>query len=290
MIRLSLSLACALAALPSCTTTSRGAAPGVSPGLVAAEPAVAGRREERPSRRELVRRILPQNVRVYVYDADSARGAASGVAIGAEIQGGSSLTYVLTNAHAIDTSGMARPRIAVLIEADGEVSRHPAEVVAAGSVPDMDLALLKVPGVRLPLADLAAEAELEPGEDVVVAAAPYGRSISISGGMVSQVERDRRTRRPVMLKTDAPIGYGASGGGIYSVSTGRLLAIVEGYRTAKVDLAVANQPYSFDIPMPGETFAAPSTKVRAFLESKGLERLLERPAGPVPGPAQAALQ
>ena len=44
-----------------------------------------------------------------------------------------------------------------------------------------------------------------------------------------------------MVKTDAPIGYGASGGGIFSLETGKLLAIVEGYRTAKVGFAVAEQ-------------------------------------------------
>jgi serine protease Do len=37
---------------------------------------------------------------------------------------------------------------------------------------------------------------------------------------------------------------------------------------------VAEQSYSFDVPMPGETFAAPSAKVRRFLESKGYGRLL----------------
>ena len=83
-----------------------------------------------------------------------------------------------------------------------------------------------------------------------------------------------------MLKTDAPIGYGASGGGIYSLETGRLLAIVEGYRTAKVGFAVAEQSYSFDVPMPGETFAAPSSKVRRFLQDKGYERLLTHRAAP----------
>ena len=114
------------------------------------------------------------------------------------------------------------------------------------------------------------------GEDVVVAACPFGKSLSLSGGMLSQVEWDRESKRPKMVKTDAPIGYGASGGGIFSLETGKLLAIVEGYRTAKVGFAVADKDYSFDVPMPGETFAAPTSKVRGFLESKGYGRLLSR--------------
>jgi S1-C subfamily serine protease len=140
----------------------------------------------------------------------------------------------------------------------------------------MDLALLRVRGVELSPAELAEDLELELGEDVVVAACPFGKALSLSGGMLSQVEWDRESKSPKMVKTDAPIGYGASGGGIFSLETGKLLAIVEGYRTAKVGFAVADKDYSFDVPMPGETFAAPTSKVRGFLQSKGFGRLLNR--------------
>ena len=147
-------------------------------------------------------------------------------------------------------------------------------MVATGSVPDMDLALLKVPGLPLEPAQLASDSEPELGDDVVVAASPFGRALSLSGGMVSQLEWDKESKKPRMVKTDAAIGYGASGGGIFSLESGKLLAIVEGYRTAKVGFAVAEQNYSFDVPMPGETFAAPSAKVRVFLQQKGFARLL----------------
>lgn len=230
----------------------------------------------RPTRREVVRRILPHNVRLVVYEGTDgeARRTASGVVIGSEVGSKGSVSYVLTNAHALDTTGLQAPRLVITLEQRGEVLEYPAEPVATGSVPDMDLALLRVRGVRLSPAELAHDGELEPGEDVVVAASPFGKAISLSGGMVSQVEWDRELKSPAMLKTDAPIGYGASGGGIFSLSTGRLLAIVEGYRTAKVGFAVAEQSYSFDVPMPGETFAAPSSKVRRFLHAHGYSRLL----------------
>ncbi|MGQ0504382.1 MAG: serine protease, partial [Myxococcaceae bacterium] len=112
------------------------------------------------------------------------------------------------------------------------------------------------------------------GDVVIVLGAPYGTGLSPSGGMVSVVELSSASRAPKKLKTDAPIGYGASGGGIFSLTTGKLLAIVEGYRTAKVGFAVQEQAYSFDVPMPGETFAAPSAKVRSFLKGKGYAALL----------------
>ncbi|MBJ6762352.1 trypsin-like peptidase domain-containing protein [Myxococcaceae bacterium JPH2] len=228
----------------------------------------------RPSRKEMVRRILPHNVRLIATDGGEARRTASGVVVGTERTEKGVASFVLTNAHAVVTSDLKAPALKIVIDGRGDATEYPAEVVASGEVPALDLALLRVSGVALPAVALADDDELEPGEDVVVAASPYGRALSISGGMVSQVEWDAETKRPRMLKTDAPIGYGASGGGIFSLETGRLLAIVEGYRTAQVGFEVAEQAYSFDVPMPGETFAAPTAKVRGFLEAKGFGRLL----------------
>ena len=266
-----------LAVLTSCATAPLPAAPAQTVlAAPLAQPALA---MERPSRRDMVRQILPYNVRFMVYEGSAARRTASGVAIGNDTGPEGVFTYVLTNAHAVDPEGLEHPTYAVLVENRGEVAEYPATPVAVGSVPELDLALVKVRGITLPAAPLAEDSELELGDDVVVAAAPYGRALSLSGGMVSQLEWDQQSRRPRMLKTDAPIGYGASGGGIYSLSSGKLLAIVEGYRTAKVGFAVADQPFSFDVPMPGETFAAPSAKVRGFLEKNGFARLLQRRGG-----------
>lgn len=234
--------------------------------------------EARPTRKQVVRQILPHNVRLVVSEDGKTRRSASGVVIGTEQTEQGGVSYVITNAHAVDMSGLKAPNMVIHLENRAEVTEFPVEVVATGKVPEMDLALLRVPGVELSSAQLAEDAELELGEDVVVAACPFGKSLSLSGGMLSQVEWDPESRQPRMVKTDAPIGYGASGGGIFSLETGKLLAIVEGYRTAKVGFAVADKDYSFDVPMPGETFAAPTSKVRGFLEAKGFGRLLSRPS------------
>jgi len=231
---------------------------------------------ERPTRKQLVRRIVPHNVRLVVTEGGKSRRTASGVVIGTERTDKGVASYIITNAHAVDVDDLKAPKMVITQERQAELSEYPVEVVATGQVPDMDLALLRVHGVELSPAELAGDTELELGEDVVVAACPFGKSLSLSGGMLSQVEWDRESKSPKMVKTDAPIGYGASGGGIFSLETGKLLAIVEGYRTAKVGFAVADKDYSFDVPMPGETFAAPTSKVRGFLESKGYGRLLSR--------------
>jgi serine protease Do len=265
-------VSCATAPLPAPSESSRpvamkaeGTTPGETPAM-------------RPSRKELVRRILPHNVRLSIVEDGQVRRSASGVVIGNEHTGQGLVSYVLTNAHAVDMAGLDQPRLRVFVDGRGESTEYAARVVATGSVPDMDLALVRVPGLGLEPAQLATDEELELGEDVVVAASPFGRALSLSGGMLSQVEWDKTSKLPNMVKTDAPIGYGASGGGIFSLESGKLLAIVEGYRTAKVGFAVAEQNFSFDVPMPGETFAAPTAKVRAFLGTHGFGRLLS--AGP----------
>jgi len=182
---------------------------------------------------------------------------------------------VLTNEHVVSARGEDELRFMVLVDdGRGGSVEHASTVVARGSVPDCDLAVLRIEGVALPPAQLATDSDLGVGEDVFVVAAPYGRALSVSAGLVSQIDFDKEAK-PSMLKTDAAIGYGASGGGMFSAVNGRLLGIVEGYRTAKVSIPVAQETYSFDIPMPGETFVAPVAKIRAFLTAEGLGGLLE---------------
>ncbi|MFP2961413.1 serine protease [Myxococcus sp. 1LA] len=267
---------------PAAVTSAPQAAPVV-------ERVIAVQDAPRMTRKEQVRRILPHNVRLQLASQGRVRSTASGVVVGAERDAnGASVAWVVTNAHAVAMDGMDAPELRVLVDRRAESLEHRGEVVAMGQVPDLDLALVRVPGLDLPAVELADDAELELGEDVVVAASPFGRALSLSGGMLSQVEWDKESQRPKMVKTDAPIGYGASGGGIFSLTTGRLLAIVEGYRTAKVDFEVQQENYSFDVPMPGETFAAPSAKVRHFLQAKGFGRLLARKPMTEGGVAHAA--
>ncbi|MDQ3265417.1 MAG: serine protease [Myxococcota bacterium] len=240
--------------------------------------ALAAHPVQPPSRREVIRGLLAHNVRVLVYEGESAKRTASGVVLAVSHRGAAPVTYVITNAHVVDPQGLSSPRYTIKVDRRGESTEYPARLVAQGTVPQMDLGVVSVEGLVLPAAPLASAEELELGEDVIVAAAPYGRPISLSGGMIAHLDWDPQTGLPRMLKTDAAIGYGASGGGVYSVTTGRLMAIVEGYRTAKVSFAVAKEDVSFDVPMPGETFAAPTPKIRAFLQEKNLGWILEEGA------------
>src|SRR5207245_9706830 len=130
-------------------------------------------------------------------------------------------------------------------------------------------------GEALPAATIASEDQVDVGDDVVVVGAPYGRALSVSSGIVSQLEVDEQEPHLQRgMKTDAPIGYGASGGGVFDVPSGRLAGIVEGYRTAKVAFGgLSKDEFSFDVPMPGETFLAPPSKIRAFVLRAGIGKL-----------------
>ena len=266
-------LSCAASPTPNAVSAHPGTGGVVTPVVMQS----VGAQAQRPSRKELVKRILPHNVRLAIHEGGKARRTASGVVIGNEKTPEGLVSYVLTNAHAVEMGDLKDPRLVVIVDERADSTEYTGQVVATGAVPDMDLALLKVPGLPLAPAQLASDTELELGDDVVVAASPFGRALSLSGGMLSQVEWDKTSKVPRMVKTDAAIGYGASGGGIFSLESGKLLAIVEGYRTAKVGFAVAEQNFSFDVPMPGETFAAPTSKVRQFLQQHGFARLLGGP-------------
>ena len=221
-----------------------------------------------PSRAQTVRRVLPMSVRIQVLSGTDVRRSATGVVVQTERKAGETAprSMILTNAHVADPADLKQVSYRVLLERHGRVEKTlPAKLVGLGKVPEEDLALLEV-AADLPAAEISTEQAVDVGDDVVVVGAPYGKSLSVSGGMVSQLEAEEGDAssplRYKAMKTDAAIGYGSSGGGVFSVSTGRLVGVVEGYRTARVAI---NEKMAFDVPMPGETFVAPVTKIRKFL-------------------------
>ncbi|MHB8417449.1 MAG: trypsin-like peptidase domain-containing protein [Myxococcales bacterium] len=231
----------------------------------------------RSARYLAIHRALPQSVRIQVFAAGALGRTASGVCLADDRPAHRS--YVLTNAHVVERGDLpGDPVFRVVVEGPRGTSRtFSARLLAKGSVPGADLALLEVPGVDLVPAELAPDESPEVGEAVVVIGAPFGRELSVSSGLVSSIvwSGGEGGRIQDRIKTDASIGYGTSGGGVFRVRDGALVAVIEGYRTARVEMPLASQQnYGFDIPMPGETFAAPAAKIRRFLSAQGLAWLL----------------
>ena len=233
-----------------------------------------------------VQKVYPSAVRVHIAAAGKLVRSASGIAFARDGES----TYVLTNAHVVDPSRAWQEPIELRVLVSGAKEPLLARVVARGRVPDTDLAVLEVRTSDIPVTALAVDDALDLGDDLVVIGAPFGKGLSVAAGIVSQVEYDfaenaSAPRRPKSLKTDAAIGYGSSGGGVFDVPGGRLVGLVEGYRTARVAFG-KDEGYSFDVPMPGETFVAPAAKIRRFLGEHGLSRLAPgRPPATAMAPA-----
>lgn len=218
----------------------------------------------------VIKKALRESLRVEVLVKGKVERAASRVVVAAE----GDTSYVLTNEHVVQREGLSGSASFQIVMERPKLHRLKARVVAEGKAPDEDLALLAMDGEALPPVPLAAEDEVEVGDDVVMVGAPYGRSLSVSSGIVSQLESDEQDPHvQKSMKTDAPIGYGASGG-VFEVPSGRLVGLVEGYRTAKVAFGgISKDDFSFDVPMPGETFLAPPAKIRGFIARSGIGKL-----------------
>jgi S1-C subfamily serine protease len=225
------------------------------------------------SRSATVQRVFPSAARIQISAAGEVVRSASGVAFARD--GGR--TYLLTNAHVVEPGKAWRSPVEMRVLSSDGKGTFAAKVVAAGRVPDWDVAVVEVETADIPVTPLATDDALDLGDDLVVIGAPFGKGLSVAAGIVSQVEYELAEsagpRRPKVLKTDAAIGYGSSGGGVFDVPGGQLVGLVEGYRTARVAFGKAEDGYAFDVPMPGETFVAPAAKIRAFLAERGLARL-----------------
>jgi serine protease Do len=239
--------------------------------LVAVVPRIGAAQAGNP-RAATVQKVFPSAVRIQLAAGGAVVRSASGVAFAREGEE----TYVLTNAHVVEPNPAWKGPVELRILAGGAKEPLVGRVVARGRVPDLDVAVVAVRGAAVPVTPLAGDA-LELGEDLVVIGAPFGKGLSVAAGIVSQVEYEvaesaAGPRLPSSLKTDAAIGYGSSGAGVFDVPGGRLVGLVEGYRTARVSFG-KDEGYALDVPMPGETFVAPAAKIRHFLSDRGLARL-----------------
>jgi S1-C subfamily serine protease len=220
-----------------------------------------------------VQKVFPSAVRIQIAAGGEVVRTASGIAFARQGE----RTYVLTNAHVVESARGWKQPVEVRVLPSAGQPAVVGKVVAAGRMPDVDLAVVEVAG-ELPVTALAPDDALQLGDDLVVIGAPFGKGLSVAAGIVSQVEYEHPENAasptaPKAMKTDAAIGYGSSGGGVFDVGGGRLVGLVEGYRTARVAFGKESEQYAFDVPMPGETFVAPAAKIRRFLRDSGLEQL-----------------
>src|SRR5262245_25808695 len=179
----------------------------------------------------LTRKVWPSVVQIMVtgYGArEEGRGGDVSAVVTRQRSVGSGFVidpdgYILTNAHVV--SGAQRVQIVLPpVNADGSLTAAlstkmtmvPARIV--GVTTEIDLAVLKVDGVKLPALPLASYKQLRQGETVFAFGSPGGLRNTLTHGLVSAVARQTDPDSPLIyIQTDAPINPGNSGGPLVNV-------------------------------------------------------------------------
>jgi serine protease Do len=227
-----------------------------------------------PSRDTVIEQILPSSVQI-VLERDGHRfRAGSGVTIAAHPSARGTDCFVLTSGHALSRRS-AHDQVFVLFgRHHGAGTKASATVLAYRETEDLDLALLRTRTNECFPVEFGRPPRL--GDSILVVAYPWGRNMTLVGGIVSQVNVDEPSNSDTAprLIVDASVSYGSSGGGVYDERTGRLVGLVEGYRTARVSFDGDGSPQHIDVPVPGETYLVPLADIRRFLIQTDQQDLL----------------
>ncbi len=161
-------------------------------------------------------------------------GRGSGVII-------SSDGYVVTNNHVVRIERQVARDIFVTLQ-DGR--RFRATVLGTDS--QNDIALLKIDGRNLPVAQLGDSDKLQVGDWVIAVGNPFGLGTTVTAGIVSALNRSLEGAGAPsgFIQTDAAINAGNSGGALAD-SRGRLIGI----NTAIFSPVGANVGIGFAIPV-----------------------------------------
>jgi S1-C subfamily serine protease len=220
----------------------------------------------RSARNDVLRQIVPSTVQLRCEREGGNRRAASGVVVARDAD--TRRTWIITTRHFLEPIVPQRLS-ATLPGKKGPVSARLLKVSERA-----DLALLEVEGVDLVPVKLKDTVRL--GDEVWVVAYPWGRRMTLSNGVVSQlaaVDGSVDYEGPARM-IDVSVSYGASGGGVFDAPTGALVGLIEKHRTAHVALP-QNPDRAIEIPVPGETTLISSDAIRQFVFEAGLEAFLE---------------
>jgi S1-C subfamily serine protease len=236
------------------------------------------------TREQVLQRVLPSAVQIVIEQDGQRLRTGSGVAIAARPAAGRTDCVVLTSGHTF--ARLTRPaEVYVLFgRYGGPGTKVPAGVLAQRETDDLDLALLRAQSDDCLPTALGQPPQL--GEPVWIVAFPWGRNMTLVGGTVSQLNLDQPGDREMSPRfmVDASVSYGASGGGVFDARRGRLVGLVEGYRTARVSFTGDATPRYIDVPVPGGTYVVPLVDIRRFLAGTAYASLLvEDPSGVSPG-------
>lgn len=218
------------------------------------------------SRGDVIRQIVPSTVQLRCERDGGGRRAASGVLLARDEA--TRRAWIVTTRHFLEP--LAPQKIYVHAGRKAPVA---AKVVTVSE--QSDLALLEVPGLDVLPARLKDSVRL--GDEVWVVAFPFGRRMTLSNGVVSQVVPDGAgvEYEGAARMVDVSVSYGASGGGVFDTLTGSLVGLIQSYRTARVTPRGSSDD-AIEVPIPGDTTLVSADAIRRFVVEAGLEAFLER--------------
>ena len=203
----------------------------------------------------LTKKVWPSVVQILVSSFGPQEGPPGGAAIvGRQQSVGSGFViddggYIMTNAHVVNGAR----RIQIVLPADnadgtlktalsGKTRLVEAQIV--GVTTEIDLALLKVEGLKLPALPMATYSLVHQGEMVFAFGSPNGLRNSLTHGLVSAVARQVSPDSPqIFVQTDAPINPGNSGGPLVNIR-----GEVVGVNTFIMSQSGGNEGLGFAIP------------------------------------------
>jgi len=214
-------------------------------------------RDWNASANALLRKVAPSVVQILVTGygtVNEGERGNTGVVIGRQRAIGSGFVidpagYILTNAHVV--SGAQRVQVVLPPpDSDGSVASALASrvnIVSArivGVSQEIDLALLKVDGVKLSALPVANYRDLRQGELVFAFGSPQGLRNTVTHGVISAVARQTDPdSQMVYIQTDAPINPGNSGGPLVNAN-----GEVVGVNTFILSRSGGNEGLGFAIP------------------------------------------
>lgn len=160
---------------------------------------------------------------IFMMQQGTAQAEGSGIIISED-------GYILTNNHVINSSstssyyeiGQAN-KVSVYLYND--TTEYPATVV--GTDPMTDLAVIKIDKTGLTAAEIGDSDSVQVGEFSMAIGNPLGMQSSVTGGMISAVNRDVTDsdgKTYKLIQTDAAINSGNSGGALVN-SKGQVIGI-----------------------------------------------------------------
>lgn len=162
------------------------------------------------SYRDVLARVLPSVAGIYGSSPGPERSDSIGAGVVVDER------HILTNYHLV----------ANMSEIEADIGGEVRSAQLTGVDPEIDIALLRVPGAKMHPASFAESGLVQQGDIVFAIGNPFGLSQSASMGIVSAVGRNLAgtPHREYFIQTDAAINPGNSGGALVNID-GELIGI-----------------------------------------------------------------